>query len=92
MDLLKKIKSDCTFNQGSFISKLPSCGPYFSFDLSAATDRMPIVLQQKVISSIIGKEKSEAWARLLTSTEFLDPKGGQYYKYNTGQPMGAYSS
>lgn len=92
MELLRGIKSDCTFNQGDFKSKLPSCGPYFSFDLSAATDRMPIVLQHKVISTIIGQDKADAWVRLLTGTEFLDPKGKQYYRYNTGQPMGAYSS
>jgi hypothetical protein len=93
MGILRGIKTDCTFNQDSFNSKLPSSGPYYSFDLSAATDRMPILLQKKIVSSVIGEERAEAWARLLTQLEFVNHKfPGVSFKYETGQPMGAYSS
>jgi len=70
MDRLRKIKTDCTYNQDAFTSILSSGGPYYSFDLHAATDRMPLSLQVRVLTSIIGQEKAEAWARLLTDTEF----------------------
>lgn len=42
MRLLKKIPTDCTFDQGKFqsLSRLP--GPFYSFDLTAVTDRMPL--------------------------------------------------
>jgi hypothetical protein len=48
-DVLAKLKEDCTFDQASFYSKLPSEGPFYSFDLSNATDRIPIELQLDII-------------------------------------------
>nr|UPW42113.1 MAG: putative RNA dependent RNA polymerase [Zhejiang mito-like virus 6] len=93
MGILRGIKSDCTFDQNAFYTKLPSRGPYFSFDLSAATDRMPILLQKRIVSAVVGEERAEAWARLLTQLEFVNHKyPDKYFKYETGQPMGAYSS
>lgn len=42
-DLLKNLKTDCTFNQGRFMEILPHLpGPFHSLDLSNATDRMPL--------------------------------------------------
>lgn len=92
MDNLRRIKSDCTFNQESFYSKLPSSGPYYCFDLHAATDRMPLLLQVKVLSAIIGEEKAEAWARVLTQYGFEARGLSDLVYYKAGQPMGAYSS
>lgn len=93
MGVLRGIKQDCTFNQDAFHTKLPSSGPYYCFDLHAATDRMPLYIQKKILKSIVGEEKSEAWARLLTDIGFVNHKHpGVIWKYNTGQPMGAYSS
>lgn len=94
MGLLSKIPSDCTFNQSNYqrLSCLP--GPYYSFDLSAATDRMPMWLQLESMKHIIGHQRAEAWARLLTSREFAT-KGRNLprtVRYGCGQPMGAYSS
>lgn len=51
--VLRRIPQDCTFNQGSFTTKLGSGkrGHYFhSFDLSNATDRFPISLIEDVLS------------------------------------------
>jgi hypothetical protein len=92
MDLLRGIKSDCTFNQEGFISKLPSRGPYYCFDLHAATDRMPLSLQKRIISSIVGEERAEAWARLLVSQSYSNKDLPDNIYYVKGQPMGAYSS
>jgi len=52
--LLRRIKSDCTFNQDAFAGILGSSGPYHSLDLKAATDRMPVAFQERVISLVVG--------------------------------------
>lgn len=74
MTILRGIKADCTFNQDAFHSKLPLRGPYYCFDLHAATDRMPLYLQENILSSIVGDDKAKAWSRLLTSIEFVNHK------------------
>jgi len=74
MGVLRGIKTDCTFNQDEFNFKLPTEGPYYCFDLHAATDRMPLYIQKKVLCSIVGEEKTEAWARLLTQIGFVNHK------------------
>lgn len=94
MGFLRNIPQDCTFNQGAFTSR-PHCGPYYSIDLSSATDRMPIALQRRVIGRIIGDDRATAWSDLLVGSEYAvtDAKGKtSFVSYNTGQPMGAYSS
>jgi len=64
--ILRRIKSDCTFNQNAFASRLTELqnkkqGHYYSIDLKAATDRMPIALQKRVVAYIFdSKEKSDA--------------------------------
>lgn len=92
--ILKGINEDCTFNQNHFLQVLPESDGnrvFHSLDLKNATDRMPIELQKKVLASIIGRHKTEAWARILTSFEFTY-RDRKDIKYRTGQPMGAYSS
>lgn len=42
MRLLRGIKVDCTFNQDNYKHLLSLPGPFSSFDLSSATDRMPL--------------------------------------------------
>nr|QIR30225.1 RNA-dependent RNA polymerase [Plasmopara viticola lesion associated mitovirus 1] len=88
--VLKGIKNDCTFNQDSFKTILPSTGPYHSLDLQNATDRMPLALQKMVLSNIIGKNQADVWGRILTRWEYQSEAGPVFYQ--TGQPMGAYSS
>lgn len=51
--ILRRIPQDCTFDQGSFTEKLGSgkVGErFYSFDLTAATDRFPISLIQEVLT------------------------------------------
>ena len=88
--MLRKIGPDCTFDQGSFTRILP-LSPFHSLDLSNATDRMPIALQRRVISRIVGEERATAWAHILVGYEYTS-KGNPSVNYNCGQPMGAYSS
>lgn len=91
--ILRRIKGDCTFDQASFRTYLPSKGPYYSLDLTAATDRFPLVLEEAVLAEVFSDDKYGAsWARLIADREFSVPWTGGRVKYSCGQPMGAYSS
>jgi len=63
-DFLKKIPNDGTFDQNLAvkrgIEKANHHGHSFGFDLSAATDRLPVSLQVAVLTPLIGKESAEA--------------------------------
>jgi len=92
MKILKRIPEDCTYNQGSFKTKLQSgTGMFFSFDLTNATERMPLEFQKHIISYIFGEETAEHWHKLLVSQKFSAP-GMKPILFGSGQPMGAYSS
>lgn len=62
--LLKTIITDGTFNQTAPLDRLVSLSKegkldgqtFYSFDLSAATDRLPISLQGQVLSILYGEE------------------------------------
>lgn len=87
---LKKIKTDCTFNQDHFQSCLRDSGPYYSLDLKSATDRMPIDFQQIIVQWIVGQKKAIEWRNILVGWGFHSDAG--LIEYKAGQPMGAYSS
>lgn len=59
-DLLKSIKQDGTFNQLKPVMVLHErkIKEMYSFDLSAATDRLPIALQTDVLSLLFKKEET----------------------------------
>lgn len=90
--LLKSLKPDCTFNQGGFRTKLPRTGPYYSMDLSSATDRLPVEIQQAVLAQLVSKEYAAAWRSLLCDHPFPLTWAPGSVIYGAGQPMGAYSS
>jgi hypothetical protein len=71
----------------------------FSFDLSAATDRLPLVFQKALLSPILGAWGAECWGTLLVGRLYLKTKqkslgspGEDNLAYGAGQPMGALSS
>lgn len=64
--------------------------PSFCFDLKAATDRFPRILEKDLISSIFGEEIADSWLGLMTSRTFYS--NGEDVRYGQGQPMGFYSS
>lgn len=56
---------------------------------------MPIGLQKRVLSHLIGYFKAQAWENLLVGKGFhvVEPNKKTYeVYYKAGQPMGAYSS
>jgi hypothetical protein len=59
--LLSKIEQDGTFDQAKPLRVLIAKGhlDVFSFDLSAATDRLPIKIQIQILSNLIGLEAAK---------------------------------
>lgn len=95
---LRALSTDGTFDQDrqaervrQFTAQKGSVGVY-SLDLSAATDRLPITLQAKVLDALTGVDGiGSAWANLLTQRDFVTELGGGV-RYAVGQPMGAKTS
>lgn len=91
--LLKKIPQDGTFDQHrpakALHERIRSGSGVWSFDLSAATDRIPIQLQIQILSAF-GIKFAQEWADLLVGRSYWFK--GSPVRYAVGQPMGAYSS
>jgi len=99
--ILAGIDQDGTRDQMAPIYRLLKVDPatLHSLDLSAATDRVPLWLQQALVAHFTSETFALSWARFLVdrgySLQFID-KGGKMVaavlKYAVGQPMGALSS
>lgn len=115
--LLEQIPQDGTFNQIAPIERLwkwqesnrdkitgrkPAL---YSFDLSAATDRIPLVLQKTLLSPFLTAWGAELWGCLMVGRQYSCPKTWKpkngpeqtlsatgFVTYAVGQPMGALSS
>lgn len=98
MELLSRIPNDGTeshlaaFDRVRERSVLYKCS--YGYDLSSATDRLPLSLQKAIIHSIFGKDFSDHWANLLVGRSYFlfGKQGTQQLDYSVGQPMGARSS
>lgn len=103
-DLLRyignKYGTDATFDQDkavehlSFLMKTHKLA--FSFDLSAATDRLPLILQIKLLN-FVAPCLGDHWANLLVNRDYSVPSREGFslpssVRYACGQPMGALSS
>lgn len=94
---LRPIKMDGTFNQLEPLKRVPfGKVPIYSYDLSAATDRLPIQVQIKIIASLFGEEYATHWANILVGRPYslrsADHNVFTELNYAVGQPMGALSS
>jgi hypothetical protein len=102
-DLLRSLPNDGTFDQDKAyarcLKKAAEYGCAYAADLSSATDRLPITIQEAIINLIYGSTTLGGyWRKILTlrpyfirSNQFPDLTGSHYY-YATGQPMGCLSS
>lgn len=90
--LLKSLVTDGTYDQLAPIRRLyeRDHSELYSFDLTAATDRMPVDLQIQVLQCLVNDEFAKHWGNLLVGRPWYK-KGVPYY-YSVGQPMGALSS
>jgi hypothetical protein len=63
-DILRSLPNDATFDRISSekrcVVKVASSGVSYGYDLSAATDRLPLRLQESIISQLFGKEIGSA--------------------------------
>lgn len=94
MKMLKNIPQDGTYAQSNSISLLKEAmskrKPIYCFDLSSATDRFPLKLQESVVSAIFGSDIGPAWGKLISDRSFSFR--GKSVEYAVGQPMGLLSS
>lgn len=93
--LLRKIRQDCTFSQGSFKDKLEGAKVFYSIDLTAATDRFPITVIACVLKGVLPADLVDSWVRVMSGYPFDYSKArGRWetVRYAVGNPMGAYSS
>lgn len=96
--ILETIPQDGTFNQYRPLEALfyykpwekPNTDVYHSFDLSAATDRLPIEIQVDVLNQL-ETGLGNTWRSLL-DFEWISPNQKHLVRYSVGQPMGAYLS
>jgi len=102
-DLLKSIPNDGTFDQDASVQrskeKAEKSQCAYSFDLSSATDRLPIIFQSAILDRILPVKVGNSWAGLLVMRDYFLPRSAKKYglteksvRYTVGQPMGALSS
>lgn len=104
--ILRRIPMDGTFDQLRPIHRLirMNCKQYYSLDLTAATDRLPISIQKWILNLWIIDIPlfGSVWSKLLVNRKYrwTAPDGADCSKsgpsglatYSVGQPMGALSS
>jgi len=100
--VIKELPMDGTFDQTRPIDILNRMGhkDIYSYDLSSATDRLPLALQEGLLGWFLGEKVARLWATLLVGRSYsVHPKTASdrglkqtSYHYACGQPMGAYSS
>lgn len=115
---LREIPQDGTFDQEGCVNRVKKAisvlrsaapaGPpitVYSYDLSSATDRIPLHVYQVILQEVLGPSGATLWKHVLTARNWWDrdftwdpeeglkPEGPWISrKYLVGQPMGAYSS
>jgi len=98
-NLLKKIPQDGTashllaFDRVRAKAQLYGCS--YGYDLSSATDRLPISIQTKLLGGLFGEEFGKHWANFLIGRPYYLLGKNQIpesFHYAVGQPMGARSS
>ncbi|AGC24232.1 RNA-dependent RNA polymerase [Sclerotinia sclerotiorum mitovirus 3] len=100
--MLRQIPMDGTFNQSAPLDRLVQLSKdgaipekdrvFYSYDLSAATDRLPINLQKDILSIYCGESFALKWSILMTDRDWYLTKEKRNLRYSVGQPMGALSS
>lgn len=90
--ILRRIPMDGTFDQIAPLRFVDWSTTHYSFDLSAATDRIPVQLAERLLSSMIGEEGARLWVQLLVGRPYFNSKSKDWVYYKCGQPMGALTS
>jgi hypothetical protein len=92
---LKTIPQDCTFDQGAGVHKLKQLTAekqaVWCYDLTAATDRIPLWIQLAILRKAFGKHWA-GLARLILTIKPFSTDINREVSWRVGQPMGAYAS
>lgn len=88
--VLSGITQDVTFDQSSFKIKALEWDYYSSVDLTAATDRFPILVEELVLKGRFPDFYVNAWKQVMIGYPFVFHN--KMISYSVGNPMGAYSS
>lgn len=104
-DILRALPNDGTFDQEASIKrgqeKAIKANKAFSFDLTAATDRLPVSLSESILAGLLNNSHyAMYWKQALTDRDFwFNQKVAERYnvsagpyRYAVGQPMGGLSS
>lgn len=75
--ILKTIPMDGTFNKTGSLNRLVSNyksgmmkdAKFYSYDLSSATDILPISIQEQILSFLLNDEFASEWGTLLTNRD-----------------------
>jgi hypothetical protein len=93
-DLLRGLTSDATFDQEGKVSQFArdhKRESIYSFDLSSATDLIPMALTVEIMRGFLG-DLSPLWGELLVDRDYKLPDQDASIRYTRGQPIGALSS
>jgi len=94
MSILKNLETDGTYNQERAFARIldKSRGKEtYCFDLSGASDRIPLKVQTIMISKLFNSDIAETWSSVIANREFHH-KYGEPVKWKVGQPLGLLSS
>jgi len=97
-EILETIPQDGTFDQlqpiKTLLKSIDSKVVVYSYDLSAATDRLSMKAQMLLLAEAFHVRFSVAWKRLLVNRKYWLWDGAKHtpLTYAQGQPMGGYSS
>lgn len=90
--VLKKIPMDGTFDQVGPLKRVDWSKTHHCYDLSSATDRIPVRFSERLMAELIGDYGAQVWRKLLVGRPYYNPQDGTWVTYNCGQPMGALTS
>lgn len=100
-DTLRSLPNDGTFDQDASFKRCQEKAEryqvVYGYDLSSATDRLPSLLQESILTSLFGQDLGLIWNVILTRRDYVIPKNKHgllegVIRYAVGQPMGALTS
>lgn len=93
MNILRKMVTDGTYGQEEQVKRISNLSlghKTYSYDLTSATDRFPIVLQEILLSHVLPKGVSAAWKDVMSLHPFN--YNNDIVRWKVGQPLGLMSS
>jgi hypothetical protein len=93
MDVLRRLVTDGTYGQEKQVERIQreSLGhKTYSYDLTSATDRFPVRIQEILLSFVFNPEIASVWRKVLTQRSYAYKD--EMVSWAVGQPLGMLSS